>query len=115
MESVVSSKDSPQSWEGRHLKPSNNKELHEALMHAFDYRGDVTIHLKTGEQVIGFVFDRQEEAPQPYIKLFLPEGHEPRMVLFQDITGIVFSGEDTAFGKSWEDWAKKWKKPESSS
>ena len=32
-----------------------------------------------------------------------------------EIAGIVFSGEDTAFGRSWEDWAQKWKKPEPSS
>ncbi|HBP88599.1 MAG TPA: hypothetical protein PKK23_04295 [Nitrospirales bacterium] len=105
----------PQSWEGRHLQPSNDKELHEAIGCAFDYRGDVTIQLKTGEQVMGFVFDRQDEVPRPYIKLFLPEAPEPRMVAYQEIDGIVFSGEDTAFGRSWEDWAKKWKKPESSS
>ncbi len=115
MGSDVSSNGIAQSWEGRRLQPSNDKELHEAIGRAFDYRGDVTIQLNTGEQVMGYVFDRQQVAPQPYVKLFLPEGHEPRMVLYQEIAEIVFSGEDTAFGRSWEDWAQKWKKPEASS
>ncbi|MCA9498495.1 MAG: hypothetical protein MRJ67_04245 [Nitrospirales bacterium] len=115
MGSDVSSAGTPQSWEGRRLRPSNEKELHEAMDRAFDYRGDVTIQLETGEQVIGFVFDRQEKDPQPYIKLFLPGDQQPRIVLYQDVAGIVFSGQDTAFGRSWEDWAQKWKKPASSS
>lgn len=110
-----SSTDTPQSWEGRQLRPSNEEELHEAMDRVFDYRGDVTIHLQTGEQVIGFVFDRQEEAPEPYIKLFLPGDQQPRMVLYQEVAEIVFSGQDTAFGRSWEDWAQKWKKPEARS
>ncbi|GJL69180.1 MAG: hypothetical protein NPIRA06_18150 [Nitrospirales bacterium] len=115
MDSDMSSIGSPQSWEGRRLQPSNEKELHEAMNLVFDYRGDVTIQLKKGEQIVGFVFDRQEEAPQPYIQLFLPGDQHPRMVLYHDVAGIEFSGQDTAFGRSWEDWAQKWKKSESSS
>ena len=115
MGSDMSSNGNPQSWEGRCIQPSDEKELHEAIRWAFDYRGDVTIQLKTGEQVIGYVFDRHEDVPQPYIKLFLPNSQEPHVVLYQDIAEVVFSGEDTAFGRSWEDWAQKWKKPESSS
>jgi hypothetical protein len=115
MDSSVFPTGTPQSWEGWRLQPSNEKELHEAMDRAFDYRGDVTIQLKTGGQVIGFVFDRQEEDPQPYIKLFLPGEQDPRMVLYQEVAGITFSGQDTAFGRSWEDWAQKWKKSEPSS
>lgn len=111
MSSDISSNDNPQSWEGQCIQPSDEKELHEAMSRAFDYRGDVTIQLKTGEQLIGYVFDRHEDLPQSYVKLFLPNQQEPRMVLYQEIAGVVFSGEDTAFGRSWEDWAQKWKKP----
>ena len=115
MGSDISSNGNPQSWEGRCIRPSDEKELYEAMSLAFDYRGDVTIQLKTGEQVTGYVFDRHEDLPQPYVKLFLSNQTEPHIVSYQEIAGVVFSGEDTAFGRSWEDWAQKWKKPESSS
>ena len=115
MGSDIFSSGNPQSWEGRCIRPSDEKELHEVMSRAFDYRGDVTIQLKTGEQVVGYVFDRHEDVPQPYAKLFLPNHQEPYIVSYQEVAGVVFSGEDTAFGRSWEDWAQKWKKPESSS
>jgi hypothetical protein len=115
MESDISSNDNPQSWEGRCIQPSNEKELYEVIGWAFDYRGDVTLQLKTGEQVVGYVFDRHEDGSQPYVKLYLPKSHEPYRVSYQEIAKVVFSGEDTAFGRSWEGWAQKWKKPESNS
>src|SRR5215471_16102409 len=34
-------------------------EIREALEKAFDYRGDVTITLKNGEKVEGYLFDRR--------------------------------------------------------
>jgi hypothetical protein len=115
MASDIPSNGDPQSWEGRCIQPTDEKELHDAISRAFDYRGDVTIQLKTGEELIGYVFDRHEDVPQPYMKLFLPNGEGPHIVSYQEIAGVVFSGEDTAFGRSWEDWAQKWKKSESSS
>lgn len=115
MGSDIPSKDSPQSWEGLRIQPSDESELREAINRAFDYRGDVTIQMKTGEQLMGYVFNRQEKGPQPSLKLFLPNDKNPRIVLYQDIAGVMFSGEDTAFGRSWEDWAQKWKKPDSDS
>ncbi len=101
----------PSSWEGYRLQADSEAALCAALAHACDYRGDVTIHLKTGAQVSGYVFDRQEGARQPHIKMFLANQPEPSIVLYQDIAEVEFSGEDTAFGRSWEDWAKKWQKP----
>jgi hypothetical protein len=105
----------PQSWEGRCIQPSNEEELHEVIGWACDYRGDVTLQLRTGEQVIGYLFDRHHDGSQSYVKLYLPSSHEPHRVSYQEIAKVEFSGEDTAFGRSWEDWAQKWKKPESNS
>jgi hypothetical protein len=82
---------------------------------AFNYRGDVTLQLKTGEQVIGYIFDRHETDSQAYVKLYLPSSRDPHRVFYQEIAKVIFSGEDTAFGRSWEDWAQKWKKPQSPS
>ena len=103
----------PPSWEGyRICVEGDESKLAEAIGHACDYRGDVTIHLKNGEKVIGYVFDRQEKNPQPYVKVFLANESEASTVKYQDISELEFSGEDTAFGRSWEDWAKKWQKPQ---
>lgn len=112
MESNDSSTGRVQSWEGRCLQPSNHEELLEAIHLAFDYRGDVTIQLSTGEEVLGFVFDHHEEVIPPFIRLFLPNAPQPHKILYEEIAGIIFSGPDTAFGRSWEDWAKKWNKIE---
>lgn len=97
------------------MQPSNEKELQEVINRAFDYRGDVTIHLKTGEQLIGYVFDRRGDVHQPYVKVFLPNRNVPHCIFYHEIAGVTFSGEDMAFGRSWEDWTQKWKKPELSS
>ncbi len=112
MSTQIPSDGHPPSWEGYRLKADTEGALYEAIRRACDYRGDVTIHLKTGEHVIGYVFDRQEEIPHPYVKLFLADQSEPAIIHYQDIAEVEFSGEDTAFGRSWEDWAKKWQKPQ---
>jgi len=106
------SDDHRQSLEGCRLQPANEAELQEAIGRAVDYRGDVTIHLRTGERLIGYVFDCQERAPHSIVKMFLANQPEPCVVKCRDIAEVEFSGEDTAFGRSWEDWAKKWQKPQ---
>lgn len=110
MSSQNSSDDHPQSWEGRHLQPSNEEELDVILGRACDYRGDVTIHLKAGEKILGYVFDRQKNIHHQSVKIFLANQVEPCIIQYHDIAGVEFSGEDTAFGRSWDDWAKKWQK-----
>ncbi len=82
------------------------------MSRACDYRGDVTLHLNSGEQVCGYVFDRQEGNPHLQIKMFVANQIDPSIVKCQDIVEVEFSGEDTAFGRSWEDWARKWQKPD---
>ncbi|RMH31929.1 MAG: hypothetical protein D6690_15100 [Nitrospirae bacterium] len=74
---------------------------------AFDYRGDVTLIFTSGERIEGYVFDRNTEIERPYLKLFPKDQPEARVILLDDLRGIFFSGEDAAFGKSWEDWQKK--------
>jgi hypothetical protein len=106
MSSGISSSDTPQSWEGQRVQPANDEELREIINRAFDYRGDVTLQLKGGGQVVGFVFDRCEDGPRPHVKLYLPNCDKPQAVSYEEVAGVVFSGEDTAFGRSWEDRAQ---------
>jgi len=44
--------------QGLALQPTTDEELRDALEKAFDYRGDVTITLRDGTRVEGYVFDR---------------------------------------------------------
>jgi hypothetical protein len=76
----------------------------EAIEKAFDYRGDVTLTLRSGETVEGYIFDRTTDA----IRLF-PKGESgKRKIASQEITSVTFTGRDTAAGKSWEAWMKKY-------
>jgi hypothetical protein len=47
------------SLEGRVFQPASFAELAEAVELAFDYRGDVTVSLKSGESLFGYLFNRQ--------------------------------------------------------
>ena len=111
MNDQYSSDSQPESLEGHRFQAESEAVLRKIIGQVCDYRGDVTIFLNTGERINGYVFDRQEGIPVPYIKMFLPDRTDPFIVKYQDIAEIEFSGEDTAFGRSWEDWAKKWQKP----
>ncbi len=92
--------------EGKVFRPATPAELAEAVELAFDYRGDVTLALKSGEQVVGYIFNRVAAGPKPLLELFPTSGGQ-RKVLYAEIASIAFSGEDTASGKSWEAWATK--------
>jgi hypothetical protein len=90
---------------------ATKQEVRLALDKAFDYRGDVTITLKDGSSVEGYVFDRRGEGPSLYdcsIQLFPSDGSAKRSVRYSDISRVVFTGRDTASGKSWESWVKKY-------
>ena len=83
-------------------------ERHAAMDQAFDYRGDVTIHTADGQVIQGYVFDRRSDPPDPYVRIMPADGRERLAVRYADITALAFSGRDTAAGKSWETWVKKY-------
>jgi hypothetical protein len=92
---------------------ATEQEIREALEQAFDYRGDVTITLKTGVRIEGYIFDRRP-APELYRSLVrvLPKDTSERVSIpYSEIAGLAFTGRDTAAGKSWEAWVRKyWEK-----
>jgi hypothetical protein len=92
--------------EGRVFHPATPAELAEAVELAFDYRGDVSVVLKSGEHVTGFLFSRDTASPHPKAYLF-PEQGGQRDIFYSDIASIAFTGEDTASGNSWEAWVTK--------
>ncbi len=95
------------SLEGRVFRPASTIEIAEAVELAFDYRGDVTLELKSGESVVGYLFNRQASGPDPSIEIFPADNPAPRRFVYQQIASIAFTGEDTANGKSWEAWVSK--------
>ena len=73
------------------------KSLQEQIEAAFDYRGDVTVTLAGGEQVVGFLFNRDlRPAREPhFVELFLPAGGR-RKVEVARIESIALTGRDHA-------------------
>ncbi len=99
--------------QGRVWEAATEEELREGLEKAFDYRGDVTIRRRDGSSVEGYIFDRRAGATlaDSCVRL-IPKGGAGKLAIsYADIAGISFSGRDTAAGKSWEAWLKKyWEK-----
>ena len=93
--------------EGRVFRPSSPAETAEAVELAFDYRGDVTLELKSGETLTGYVFNRDYAAADPWIEVLSAAGPDSRRIAYRDILSIGFTGVDTANGKSWETWVSK--------
>ncbi len=96
----------PVSLEGRVFRPMSPEELAEAVELAFDYRGDVTLELTSGESVLGYIFNRQGGV-DPYLEIFPAGSQAARRIPYGAIIAIAFTGEDTANGKSWEAWVSK--------
>jgi hypothetical protein len=88
----------------------NEDELRDALEKAFDYRGDVTLTRKDGTVIEGYLYDRRSAATlQQSLVRLLPQNGSPRVsVPYSDIAALAFSGRDTAAGKSWEAWVRKY-------
>ncbi len=86
-------------------------EISIELEKAFDYRGDVTLKLKDGREVVGFVFNRESEGSrrcaEPFIEVMLAGGTDTLLFKYSEIVAVTFTGEDTAAGKSWEEWQIK--------
>ncbi|HLX61805.1 MAG TPA: hypothetical protein VKX17_11030 [Planctomycetota bacterium] len=92
---------------------ASKEELYDALEKAFDYRGDITITLKDGTKVVGYIFNRESAVPEPYVEMFPADRDDKIKVFYKDIAGLFFSGVDTAAGKSWAVWLEKMKAKES--
>ncbi len=90
----------------------SKEDLYDALEKAFDYRGDITITLKNDTKIVGYVFNRESKVAEPFAELYPADRDEKIKVYYKDIAGLVFSGVDTAAGKSWAVWLEKQKAKE---
>ena len=89
---------------------ASDDAIREALEKAFDYRGDVSITLKSGEKFEAYIFNRTTGATlaDSFVSYFTPSAPEKRKVSYAEIARLEFSGKDRAAGKHWEDWVKAW-------
>jgi hypothetical protein len=67
----------------------------------------VTLELTSGERIEGYVYNRNASEEVPTLQLFPKREPGPRQIPYAAIAAIIFSGRDTASGKSWEAWAAK--------
>ncbi len=88
----------------------DEKALLAALEQAFDYRGDVTLTLVDGKSVVGYIFDRRagDRLANSSLRLMGAASDEKITIRYDQIARIEFSGKDTAAGKSFETWLKKY-------
>jgi hypothetical protein len=95
---------------------ASEEELRVALEKAFDYRGDVTLSLKNNSKIEGYIFDRVTgpTLSASFVRV-LPKDGGPRVkISYTEIAALAFTGRDTAAGKSWEAWVRKyWEKKSS--
>jgi hypothetical protein len=92
---------------------AGEEEVRQALEKAFDYRGDVTITRKDGTKVEGYIFDRRsgKTLADSAVRLFPKDSDQKISVPYSDIAALGFTGRDTAAGKSFDAWVKKyWEK-----
>jgi hypothetical protein len=89
---------------------ASEAEIRAALEKAFDYRGDVTITRKDGSKIEGYLFDRRTAATlrDSIVRLYPKNANEKISISYADIAALAFTGRDTAAGKSWEAWMKKY-------
>jgi hypothetical protein len=73
----------------------------------------VTITRKDSTQVQGYLFDRRTGATlaSSFVRI-IPMGEPAKVsVAYSDVAAIAFTGRDTAAGKTFEAWVKKyWEK-----
>jgi hypothetical protein len=96
--------------EGLVPEMASDEDVRQALEKAFDYRGDVTMTLKSGERIEAYIFNRYTGATlaESWVQYFAPNAAEKRKVSYAEIARLEFSGKDRAAGKHWEDWVKAW-------
>lgn len=96
-------------------------EIYAAFEKAFDYRGDVTLTLKDGRIINGYVFDRRSGATLADSAVRVIPANGPAngpstertklTIPYAEIAALAFTGRDTAAGKSFEAWVRKyWEK-----
>jgi hypothetical protein len=90
---------------------ASHEEIRAALEKAFDYRGDLTITLKDGSKIEGYIFDRRSTGSalsDCTVRLFPKDSSKKVSIRYSEVAAVAFTGRDTAAGKSFAAWVKKY-------
>lgn len=96
--------------QGQVWAAETEEDLRTGLEKAFDYRGDVTITKKDGTVIEGYLFDRRTGTTlfDSVVRVMPKDTPGKVAIRYSEIAGLAFTGRDTAAGKSWEAWVKKY-------
>jgi hypothetical protein len=89
---------------------ASEEDVRLALEKAFDYRGDIQLTLKDGRVVEGYIFDRRtaDTLAASTVRIIPAKERTKIAIPYSEIAGLAFTGRDTAAGKSFEAWMKKY-------
>lgn len=95
-----------QGWNADLTDPAATLDV---LEKAFDFRGDVTVTLASGQTVSGYIFDRRRGSTltDSFVRMMSASSDEKIRVSYAEIRRVEF-GKDAAHGKSFETWIKKY-------
>ena len=70
----------------------------------------MTITRKDGSKIEGYLFDRRtgRTLAESSVRLYPKDSNQKLSISYADIAALAFTGRDTAAGKSWEAWMKKY-------
>ena len=107
---MVSSETLQEPYEGWIPALATEDEVRQALEQAFGYRGDVTLTLKDGSKIEGYVFDRRvgKTLPESAVRILPTDQSGRRTISYSEIAALAFTGRDNAAGKSFDTWIKKY-------
>jgi hypothetical protein len=99
-----------QNVEGWVPELATDADLRSALEEAFEYRGDVTITRKDGAKIEGYIFDRStgDSLATSFVRVLPKDSNNRLKISYADIAALAFTGRDSAAGKSYEAWVKKY-------
>ncbi len=105
--SIATHQASPAGWKADLADPAMTLD---ALEKAFDYRGDVTLNLRNGGVVSGYIFDRSkgQTLADSHVRILPSDGSARQTVGYDQIAQIAFSDRDPAAGKSFDTWVKRY-------
>jgi hypothetical protein len=96
------------------VQPSNSSSpatLRDIIERAFHYRGDVTIRRRAPHPPIeGYLFDRSFKPTdeKSLVRIISKRDNTRHTIALADIESIDFTGKDTAAGKSFDTWVRKY-------
>lgn len=96
-----------QPLEGWSPEITDDETLAAVVEQAFDYRGDITLATRDGACRVGYLFNRRQDVPVPFVQLLPAAGGEPETIAYAEIRSIAFTGRDPAAGNSYAAWLRR--------